>query len=112
MSRIAASPRALAVLALLGALLGASAPLAHAHLDAAGLVASGLCGEQHAGDGGDASEPCSLCLAGAQARTAVKAGAAAPAPGQVAAPSAASAAPERPLEPRLAATRPRAPPRA
>jgi len=68
MRRLDPRSRSLASLALLAALLGTAAPLAHAHLAAASWVTSGLCGEHDRAPTAEDVEPCSLCLAGAQPR--------------------------------------------
>lgn len=52
----------------LAAALALSAPLVHAHLEAAGAAAQGLCGEHHPDSApAPGSDACSLCLAGAHA---------------------------------------------
>jgi len=52
----------------LAAALALSAPLVHAHLEAAGAAAQGLCGEHHPDSAPTpGSDACSLCLAGAHA---------------------------------------------
>jgi hypothetical protein len=59
----------------LTAALAFTAPLAHAHLEAADAAAQGLCGEHlPAGAPLPGADPCSLCLAGGHATAAIEHG--------------------------------------
>lgn len=101
------SSRAVAAVALLAVALGAAAPLAHAHLDAAQAAAAGLCGEHHAPEQGEPGKDCTLCLAGAHTAAAfdsraraLSSGPERPAACAAAASDPASAAPRAPGNPR------------
>ena len=111
MNRVRSHSRLLVLCALVAGLLGASAPLAHAHLDAAS-AASDLCGEHHGEVPVSAGDTCSLCLAGGLARIAAPAAAAVVR--TAARPDTAIAAPvpDLPAAPGLERSRPRAPPAA